>query len=1678
SITVTTGTQSGIIQVTPSNACGNGTNLTLVVTVSPLPASPGTISGNFSICQNSLQTYFVIGIPQLSYNWSIPTDWTIISGQGTNSINVIAGISSGNIIVTPLNSCGNGIPTGRNVIVNPNPAAYTGPGIIICEGASAQLGHAGVAGNIYRWTSSPSGFTSSLPVIIVTPAVSTTYFLVETDTVTNCISTNSVTVSLNQIITITVVPVSLSQTICSGGSTHITLTSNITGTVFSWVAVLTGGAGTLFAPTGSGHIINEIIENTSGLPSEVTYNITAMADVCKNTSTSIVVTINPSPLVNSQNVSACSDVPSSAILGSSANGVPVSTYNITNINSNGLVASGGNPIIGNGFGNNIISDDSWTNITQNPVIILYTVVPVSSQGCTGPAFTLTLTVNPKPVMTNSNSFEICSGAITGINLTANIPSTYSWTVGVITGGITGATAGSGTQIAQVLNNPDHIFDGTVTYNISLVSITGFCVNTPFSILVTVHPKPVVTNLASVTVCSGAACAIPLTSSVPCSYTWVVGIITGGITGALPGNGNVINQVLNCPGNTISGTVQYNVIPTSTGHNCQGNPFSIIVTVNPLPVVSASSSVTSVCPGNVFDLFSSSNCSLPTVILSEGFANATNNWTRTNISTGGVPASAAWTLRSDGYVTNSLPFHSNDASQFYMSDSRSQNGTVTSASLVSPLLNTTGYASLSLSFWHYYDNNSTTGESAKVEVSNNNGTSWTAVAIYTADRGTASAFQNENINLGSAYINSNALLIRFNYYCGSNRGRYWAIDNVTLTGTPAIIPAITWTSSPVGFISSIANPANVIQTNTTNYTVNYIDALTGCNSSASVVVAAYPAPAAAISAEYCIIPGKIKLTASGGGTYLWSTGATSQVILVDIAGVYSVVVTNAYGCSATAFYSVSTELVINGNFSLGNSGFLSGYVYDPTANGLIAPESEYAVNNNAQYNHPNFWGYDHTSGTGTGTANYLIVNGAKYAPQPYVWRETVSIIPNTDYYFSAWAMSLNNVAPFAELRFSVNGQQVGTTALLTSGQDIVNNPWLLKDRFYGMWNSGSSTTALIEILDLNTSANGNDFGLDDISFGTLAQIPSSINPACNLPVICSGGTLQLYANISGGRPPIVFHWTGPNGFNSHLQDPNIPNIQIAGSGTYHLTVTDGYGCNPLTDSVSVAVLPLPTAIASGPTSLCQYAPYSVVTFTGSGGTEPYTFTYNINGGASQNVSTISGQSVNVVIPTSIAGTFSYNLVSVTSANNCSSALASAFTVIVHSLPTCIIDGENPVCPGSIGNTYSGLGGMSTYGWSVSGNASISSPNGKSTVSVNAGNTCNQSFTLSLMTSDMYGCNALCEDAIQVEDVAPPMIICPSSTFVQADAGYTYATVLINPPAVLDDCTLVDDMIVNWSMTMPTIGTGIGLIPSPFQFNIGVTTITYIVTDQCGNSTSCSFQVTVTPSDPPDITCNSDIMINAEANVCFASLDPGLPEINTGLNVIFSWSMTGATSGSGTGPIVPNPYTFNLGKTTIMWIASNVSGADTCFQVITVVDNQPPAFLAPGPFSFCVEDIYTADYYDPTMDIMPDRPEYYLLAAGSKVLDLDPATFTDNCGLLCAVDIRWRINFADSTNLPALPALYFTGQPSAYGVDIKLPGSATGDIIHSITYQIVDCNGKASLAVSATITITPRPLVIKQ
>ena len=182
-----------------------------------------------------------------------------------------------------------------------------------------------------------------------------------------------------------------------------------------------------------------------------------------------------------------------------------------------------------------------------------------------------------------------------------------------------------------------------------------------------------------------------------------------------------------------------------------------------------------------------------------------------------------------------------------------------------------------------------------------------------------------------------------------------------------------------------------------------------------------------------------------------------------------------------------SLIVNGDFSLGNSGFTSGYQYI-TLPTLIDAEGQYTIGTNPGNvsiwvgGQPLGWGIfgDHTSGSG----NMLIANASPNS-NITVWSETVAVVPNTQYTFQFWGADVNpyNGSP-SVLQPYINSASLGS-ALTTPLQA---GTWLQDS---AIWNSGSATTATLSIVDLNTTSSGNDFALDDLSLTATVPEPSSL-----------------------------------------------------------------------------------------------------------------------------------------------------------------------------------------------------------------------------------------------------------------------------------------------------------------------------------------------------------------------------------------------------------------------------------------------------------------------------------------------------------------------------------------------------------------------------------------------------------
>ncbi|MBA3705607.1 MAG: T9SS type A sorting domain-containing protein, partial [Bacteroidetes bacterium] len=121
------GAQSGDITVHATNTCGNGLTSTKSITVNPYPDAADIIAGQALITTCPTTTGVIYSIPLVnnasSYNWTVPSGASITSGTGTNQITVTygAGAVSGNVTVTPVNSCGNGIMSSLAITVNTLP---------------------------------------------------------------------------------------------------------------------------------------------------------------------------------------------------------------------------------------------------------------------------------------------------------------------------------------------------------------------------------------------------------------------------------------------------------------------------------------------------------------------------------------------------------------------------------------------------------------------------------------------------------------------------------------------------------------------------------------------------------------------------------------------------------------------------------------------------------------------------------------------------------------------------------------------------------------------------------------------------------------------------------------------------------------------------------------------------------------------------------------------------------------------------------------------------------------------------------------------------------------------------------------------------------------------------------------------------------------------------------------------------------------------------------------------------------------------------------------------------------------------------------------------------------------------------------------------------------------------
>lgn len=195
---------------------------------------------------------------------------------------------------------------------------------------------------------------------------------------------------------------------------------------------------------------------------------------------------------------------------------------------------------------------------------------------------------------------------------------------------------------------------------------------------------------------------------------------------------------------------------------------------------------------------------------------------------------------------------------------------------------------------------------------------------------------------------------------------------------------------------------------------------------------------------------------------------------------------------------SADLITNGDFSAGNTGFTSGYTEDSSAGagenaGANQGAGYYGIVTDSTFWHPLFADFhDHT---GDSAGLMMIVNGDN-TPNTTVWQEGgIDLTPGVTYELTFWAASAYTVSP---ANLEITASDGATDQTIALGGDA------------GVWHQftmdfvANSNPTTISLTDNNTDLSGNDFALDDIS---LTPVRSN-GPVVPLPASAFSGSILL------------------------------------------------------------------------------------------------------------------------------------------------------------------------------------------------------------------------------------------------------------------------------------------------------------------------------------------------------------------------------------------------------------------------------------------------------------------------------------------------------------------------------------------------------------------------------------------
>ncbi|MHC0442577.1 T9SS type A sorting domain-containing protein [Flavobacterium sp. 3-210] len=443
----------------------------------------------------------------------------------------------------------------------------------------------------------------------------------------------------------------------------------------------------------------------------------------------------------------------------------------------------------------------------------------------------------------------------------------------------------------------------------------------------------------------------------------------------------------------------------------------------------------------------------------------------------------------------------------------------------------------------------------------------------------------------------------------------------------------------------------------NYSCLVTDA-NGCSITKNFTIVQPPVLSATTSQinATCSTGGQAAVSVSGGTTpytYLWSpSGATTSIVTGLSAGNYSVLITDANGCTLTKNFVVTSTNTLVATTSQTNI----------LCNGS-ATGSAYVLPSGAPGPFTYVWS---PSGGNTDTASNL--SAGNYSVT-ITSSNGCSIVKN----FTITEPSALVVTPNSQTNVSCNGGANGSASVIvTGGTGSYTYLWAPSGGTAATASGLAAGTYTVTVKDANLCTKTQSFTITEPN--ALIATTTQVNVSCN-----GGSNGSATVNVTGGTAPYTYTWSSAGG--------TAATATGLLAGTYTVTVKDANLCQT-TASVTITQPTTLTATTSKTNVTCNGSNDGTATVNVTGGTGAYTYSWSPSGGTAAIASSLA------------PGTY---VVTVTDANLCQTT--ASVTITEPTLLTSTVTSTNISCNGANNGsatvTTTGGTGTYTYLWSPSG-----------------------------------------------------------------------------------------------------------------------------------------------------------------------------------------------------------------------------------------------------------------------------------------------------------------------------------------------------------------------------------------